>query len=294
MRAAARLVAGLLVGISGCVHRPPPPPAPKPSPHYMLGSAYQAGGHWYYPAEAYGLDTTGIATVEQRAGGLTADGEARDPGALTASMQTIQLPAIVTVTNVENGRQIEVRVNDRGPATPSRIIAVSPRAALLLAMPASGEARVRVQTDELLSHRLVDQLGGGPKLQIATAPSAAITAESLPPIGGGKAGPARVIGGVVPEATGALVPDRLPERITSTYANPGALYLECGSFGRFTYANVVAARLSRLGADVVRSRDGRQTVFAVRAGPFATIAQADAALAEALRAGVVDAHISVE
>ena len=90
------------------------------------------------------------------------------------------------------------------------------------------------------------------------------------------------------------MPDRLPERVTSTYADPGALYLRCGSFGRATYANEVAARLSGLGADVVRSRDGRQTTYAVRAGPFATVAQADAALDQALRAGVIDARITVE
>jgi rare lipoprotein A len=295
LRALAAVWASLLVAVAGCVHRrPPPPPALVAHPHYQLGGAYQAGGHWYYPAEAYGLDTTGIAAVQAPRAGLTEDGELPDPGALTASMQTIQLPAIVQVTNLENGRQILVRVNDRGPASPARIIAVSPRAALLLAMPPAGVARVRVQVDALLSRRLTDQLGGGPKLAIATAPSAAITAESLPPPGGGPAGPARALGGAAPEAAGPTVPDRLPERITATYADPGALYLLCGTFGRFTYANEVAARLSGLGADVIRSRDGRQTSYAVRAGPFATIPQADAALDQALRAGVIDASIAVQ
>ena len=293
MRGAAIWAAILLV-IPGCVRRHPPAPVlPASHPHYLLGEPYQAGGHWYYPTENYALDTTGIASVQPTVAGLTADGELADPGALTAAMQTIQLPAIARVTNLENGRQVLVRVNELGPASPARVIAVSPRAALLLAMPPSGVARVHVQVDEVLSRRLTDQLGGGPRLQIATAPSAAITAEALGPPGGA-AGPARTIGGSVAEATGPVVPDRLPERITSTYANPGQLILRCGVFGRFTYANAVAARLSGLGADVVRSRDGRQTAYAVQAGPFATIAQADAALAEALRAGVVDARISVE
>jgi rare lipoprotein A len=209
-------------------------------------------------------------------------------------MQTIQLPAIVRVTNLDNGRQILVRVNDRGPASPARIIAVSPRAALLLQMQAGG-ARVRVQVDETLSHGVVDQLGGGPKLKIDTAPTATITAESLPPPGGsGAAGPARTLGGVAPEPVQARVPDRLPERISMTYADPGLLYLRCGSFGRATYADEIAAQLSGLGADVLRSRDGRQSVYAVRAGPFATIAAADKALAEALRDGVIDARITIE
>jgi rare lipoprotein A len=195
---------------------------------------------------------------------------------------------------LENGRQILVRVNDRGPASPSRIIAVSPRAALLLQIPVGGAARVRVQVEESQSHIVVDQLGGGPRLKIETAPTATITAESLPGPGGAGAGPARIIGGVKPETAQARVPDRLPEQLLMTYADPGTLYLRCGSFGRATYANEIAAELSGLGADVLRSRDGRQTVYAVRAGPFATIAQADRALAEALRDGVIDARITVE
>jgi rare lipoprotein A len=288
------------LGLSGCLHhRAPPPPAVVAHPHYTLGRAYQANGFWFYPAEDYGLNTSGIASVEDAWGDdadpeLTADGELRDPGALTAAMQTIQLPAIVEVTNLENGRQILVRVNDRGPASPGRIIAVSPRAALLLAMPQNGVARVHLRIDETMSRRLVEQLGGGPKLAIATAPAATITAENLPPPGAGPAGPARVLGAAAPEATGPVVPDRLPEHIQMTYADPGQLFLVCGSFGRFNYANVVAARLGGLGADVVRSHDGRQTTYTVQAGPYATIAQADQALAEALRAGVVDARITIQ
>ena len=136
-----------LLAILGCVHRRPAAPAPVPSSHYVLGDAYRAGQYWFYPAEDYGLDSTGIAAVQGGQAGLTADGELRDTGGLTASMQTIQLPAIVQVTNLENGRQIELRVNDRGPASPGRIIAVSPRAAALLAMPADGGTRVRVRID---------------------------------------------------------------------------------------------------------------------------------------------------
>jgi len=283
-----------LLALQGCLRRPPPPP-PKltASPHYELGAPYQRNGYWFYPSESYALQATGIAAIDTSQEGLTADGELRDPTALTGAMQTIQLPAVVEVTNLENGLQILVRINDRGPATPSRLIALSPRAALLLRIPQTG-ARVRVQADEALSHAVVDQLGGGPKLKIETAPTATITAEALPGPGGAPAGPARIIGGVRQEQAGPMVPDRLPEKLRATNADPGSLYLRCGGFGRATYANEVAAQLSGLGADVLRSRDGRQTVYAVRAGPFATIPQADQALAEALRDGVIDARITVE
>jgi len=288
----ASLFGGLLVAISGCVHRQPPPPALVAAPHYVLGAPYQAGGHWFYPTESFGLDETGIAAMLGASAGLTADGELRDARLATAAMQTIQLPAIVSVTNLANGRQILVRVNDRGPASPTRIIALSPRAAQLLAITA-GAVPVRVTIDEALTRRLADQLGGGPKLQIAAAPSAGVTAAALGPPGSAS-GPPRMLGVAAPQAESPRVPDRLPERIIQTSVGASLLMLKCGSFGRFTYANQVAARLSGLGADVVTSRDGRQTTYAVQAGPFATIAQADAALAEALRAGVIDARIAVQ
>jgi rare lipoprotein A len=293
MEALKKSVLAVLLAIASCMRQPPPPP-PTPSPHYFLGAPYQADGHWYYPEENYGLNENGIATVLDSQTGLTADGELRDSQALTAAMQTIQLPAIVQVTNLENGRQILVRVNDRGPASPGRIIALSERAALFLQIPPDGAARVHLQIDGALSRRLIDQLGGGPQLQIANTAQAPIQAESLPPPGGGPAGPARIIGAPSLLREGPRVPDRLAERITQTYANPGQLVLRCGSFGRFDYAHIVAAKLVGLGATVLRSRDGRQTTYSVQAGPFGSIAQADSALASALRAGVVDARIDIE
>ena len=295
MKAFLAGVFAAILAFAGCTRRPPPPPPPAPHPHYELGAPYQAGGHWYYPAEDYALDTTGIAaTLPEGQPRLTADGELYDPNALTAAMQTIQLPAIATVTNLENGRQIDLRVNQRGPADPARLIALSPRAALFLQIPPSGAARVRVEVDTQRSHRVVDQLGGGPQLAVQGAPLPGVTAQALPPPGRGEAGQAVALGGEKPLSAGPVVPDRMPEVIRQMPVHPGALYLRAGTFGRFNYANQVAAKLGGLGGDVISSRDGRQQSFTVRAGPFATIAQADAALRQALRDGVADARITVE
>ncbi len=284
----------LILSFAGCMHKPPPPPRLTASPHYQLGNPYPADGHWYYPAENYALDVTGIAATAPASAGLTADGEIADPGTLTAAMQTIQLPAIAAVTNLSNGRQILLRVNDRGPADPARLIALSPRAALLLAVPAAG-APVRVQIDTVLSHRLIDQLGGGPQAAIAAAPKSAVTAEALPPPGSRAPGGAALnvdAGHAV--AQGPTVPDRMPEIIRAGPIYGGEYWLHAGEFGRFEYANRLAARLGGLGGDVVRSRLGRQEVYAVLAGPFRSIAEADAALKRALAAGIPDAAIRYE
>ena len=187
-------LAGLLI-LSGCQQSAPPARTLVAAPHYTLGAPYVANGHWYYPAENYALDTTGIASVQDAAAHVTADGEIYDAGALVAAMQTVQLPAVARVTNLENGREIAVRVNDRGPDDPARVIAVSPRAALLLLIPAGGAARVRVALDTRLSHAVVEQVGGGPKLAIATAPAGTVVAQALPPLGTGGAGAATVPSG---------------------------------------------------------------------------------------------------
>jgi len=283
------------LAFAGCTK--PPPPAPKlvAHPHYELGAPYEADGHWYYPEENFALDETGLAEVLPDQAGLTADGEIYDGSALTAAMQTIQLPSVAMVTNLQNGRLILVRVNGRGPADPGRVIGLSARAAQLLLIPPNGVARVRVQVDTVLSHRVVDQVGGGPQLEIKTAPRGVVTAQNLPPPGaGGGAGVTRVIGAPVTETHGPAVPDRMPEVIHAVAPAPAELWLRAGSFARFDYANMLAAKLAGLGGDVLRSREGRQTVFAVRAGPFRTVAEADAALRRALGAGVVDARITVE
>jgi rare lipoprotein A len=288
MKPAWALIASVL-GFAGCMHRPPPAPPLVSAPHYTLGAPYQADGHYYYPAENYALDVTGIASVWDLPRANTADGEIRDDAALTAAMQTIQLPAIASVTNLANGRQILVRVNDRGPADPARLIALSPRAALLLQVPAGG-APVRVQVDTLLSRRLTDQLGGGPKVAINAAPKSTVTAQALPPPGSGApSGPAATLGAAAPLSDAPRVPDRMPEVIHSTPVIGGQYWLHAGVFGRFEYANVLAARLGGLGGDVVRSREGHQESYAVRAGPFRSIAEADAALRRALAAGIPDA-----
>jgi rare lipoprotein A len=122
------------------VHRPKPP-SPPPI-RYVVGPAWQADGVWYYPHETFSLNQTGIASViAPDHPPLTANNEPYDPNALAAAMQAVQLPAIATVTNLDTGRAVMVRVNDRGPVDPGRLIAVTPRVAALLGI--RGVARVR-------------------------------------------------------------------------------------------------------------------------------------------------------
>src|SRR6266478_3441371 len=114
---------------------------------YKVGNPYQIDGAWYYPAEDWNYNETGIASWYGEAfhGKNTANGESFDLNAVTAAHRTLPLPTIVEVTNLDNGRSIQVRVNDRGPYARGRIIDLSRRSSQLLGFEPQGTAKVRVK-----------------------------------------------------------------------------------------------------------------------------------------------------
>src|SRR5690348_9145649 len=92
---------------------------PKQQGIYKIGDPYQIKGVWYYPAEDYSYNETGVASFyggeasgTNFHGRATANGELYDMNSLTAAHQTLPMPSLVRVTNLENGRSIVLRVND--------------------------------------------------------------------------------------------------------------------------------------------------------------------------------------
>ncbi len=282
---------GLCVSLAGCsLFRRGPPVVPHP--HYQLGEGYQAGGIWYYPAERYNAVQTGLAAIDPaRRRGLTADGEAYDPKALAAAHQTLQLPAIARLTDLRTGRQIVLRVNDRGPASPARLVSVTPFVARLLDLAPADPVRLEVLAEP--SHEAVEAIGGGPQLAIATAPREAILAEPLPPPGVAvvRPRPAAVAHAAAPPsapAAPALLP-RLAATVTQVPVEPVTLMLHLGDFSNARPAAIQAAQVP--GAFVTPTRTGRSVSYQVDAGPYRDAAEAETALDLALRAGVTDARI---
>jgi rare lipoprotein A len=290
---AACLVALALAGCGLFHHRAHAPV----TAHYTVGGGYQMNGVWFYPRELTRYEATGLATIAAKHAGPTADGEMFDATALAAAHQTLQLPAIARVTNLENGRQVLLRLNDRGPANPARLVALTRHAADLLG--ATDGTQVRVQLDEGMTRALADQLGGGPRVALASAPRDSVQAVALaPPPGAGQSGRGAFAPGATqtsaPPPADAAVPDRLPDQVVQGPAERGQIYLRASQFGRIDYAQRVAAQLYGLNPQVETGREGRERTYQVRAGPFATVAEADAALDQARRAGVVDARLVVE
>ena len=111
------------------------------SPYEVLGKTYRV----MKSAAGYKQDGIGSWYGEKFAGRKTSSFEPYDPYAMTAAHKSLPLPSYVRVTNLENNREIVVKVNDRGPFHEGRIIDLSYAAASKLGYMDKGTARVRVE-----------------------------------------------------------------------------------------------------------------------------------------------------
>jgi rare lipoprotein A len=129
-------------------HVQEPTPRTEPRSRYGNPASYSVLGRTYRVLEsAEGFVERGIASWygNKFHGKRTSSGEAYDMYAMTAAHKTLPIPVHVRVTNLDNGKSIVVRVNDRGPFKDGRIIDLSYAAAHKLAMTGTGTARVEIQ-----------------------------------------------------------------------------------------------------------------------------------------------------
>lgn len=143
--AAFLTVPGLLLG--ACSYSGSDRPAGKgSSASYIIGKPYKVAGRWYTPREDLSYSRVGRASWYGPGfdGRRTASGETFDQHAMTAAHPTLPMPTYVRVTNLENGRSVVVKINDRGPFKDGRIIDLSKAAGERLRMTKHGTARVRV------------------------------------------------------------------------------------------------------------------------------------------------------
>lgn len=313
MRLVARYLAVAMVAVlAACSTTAPPPPRPAPPntvtvpPNagvYKVGQPYQVDNVWYYPREQPDYDETGIASWYGPTfyGHHTANGEMYDGNALTAAHKTLPMPVNVRVTNLDNGKSLVVRVNDRGPYARGRIIDLSKRAAELLDVVQTGTARVRVT---YLGR--ADINGAAPPPE--TPPEIASAVPAAPTIKVDEAAlgivPGATVAPPVQEASlpkpaapipAAMFADQQPTGKVTRVPVPASthLYVQLGAFSKLENAK---ALLSRVGGDLKIStlQRGGQTLYRVRSAPLASVADADAALARVTGAGANDAHIVVD
>jgi rare lipoprotein A len=254
---------------------------------------------WYYPAEDYSYVEEGIASWygPDFHGKRTANGERYDMNALTAAHPTLPMPSIVNVTNLENGRSLKLRINDRGPFKSRRIIDVSRQAAQLLGFKEQGTARVRVAIDRDESLTIKNQVlarAPGELPKVAAAPRPSVAATPLDPPPGTPVTPAPP-----PRPTQVA---RAPEPALPKRAEPGTaaidlpagtgVYIQAGAFSDPANARRLEQQLREFGNVfvVAVSVSGKQ-LYRVRLGPLQDDTGAEDLLGQIRSFGYEDAQI---
>ena len=255
---------------------------------FKVGTPYRIAGRQYLPSEAYKFTETGIASWygPNFHGKQTANGEIFDKYALTAAHRTLQMPSIARVTNLENGRSIIVRINDRGPFSKNRVMDLSERSAELLDFKNQGTARVRIDVLENESRKVASlakqgygtqgyetalNRGAQKQLQLAynTRPA------TMP---------------VTPTAKPSFQPPPVNTQTLTTAAAraQNGFYVQAGSFGDQANAMALAQKLQPYGiANVSPTSVNGSKFYRVRFGPFQRRPDVDS-----LVASLSDANIS--
>lgn len=272
---------------------------------YKVGKPYQAGGEWYYPQESFSYDETGIASWYGPGfhGKRTANGESYNQREMTAAHPTLQMPSFVRVTNLENGKSVVVRINDRGPYARGRIIDVSERAADLLGFKGKGTALVRVTVLAEESRKVAAAAREGRRWHGGDFPApTSTTMAGLPERSPVMAQPLPPTGEQLPVENGQFVPVHVrgekvyPDPVVAAVAVPAThnIYVQAGAFADAGNAERLAARLGSVGPAQVSSVVlGGQTFHRVRI-PARNVPEADRLLRLTLGAGAQGARIVVD
>ena len=249
---------------------------------YKIGNPYVINGVRYTPKLDLNYDKTGIASWYGKDfhGKRTANGETYNMNALTAAHKTLPMPTYVQVINLENGRSIVVRVNDRGPFVNNRIIDMSRRGAQLLGFQKQGIAKVRVKVIGDTSESFISKkpnTSQEEKDQVIAAPVNVVTSKPI-------------------NDKNNFSNDRKNIALIALEPLESAnIYIQFGSFVLYDNANKLSAKLSPYGETKITSiiyKD--KEFFRVRMGPIKNIQIADKKLEEIIQNGFINARIIVD
>jgi rare lipoprotein A len=273
-------------------------------PHYKIGNPYQEFGIWYYPKRDLSYDNTGLASWygEETAvfGRPTANGEIFDPKIATAAHKTLPMPSVVRVTNLDNGKSLVVRVNDRGPFAKGRIIDLSYEGARLLDFVDKGIAKVRVQILAEQSLRLenlakrgefpslssYDQ-GAMPEMVPAVEPAVNLISKSSKV-------KKKVKLNEKQSALELLSQSRVG-KVISVAPVETKIWVQVGAFRVKNSATTVLSKIKGVGPGEVSTVNhlGKQ-LYRVRLGPLDDVATADSMLETIVNTGFTGARIVVD
>jgi rare lipoprotein A len=298
------LCAAVAAGLAACFSAPPRPESPRPvaTPEPETPSPAQSvpdvvprieprsrsGNPPFYNVlgKRYFVLSSSVGYVERGVASWygpgfhkvrTSTGETYDMYGMTAAHKTLPLPAYVRVTNLQNGRSVVVRVNDRGPFVGNRIIDLSYTAASKLDMLRNGTAMVEVRS-----------LDVAPAPVPAPAPGTPITAaDSAPTAAPLTATPLEAVSPAAPAAGSSV----------TQVAIPAALFIQAGAFSDPKNAERLVERLRGGGYGKIFVRDNEiagRRMYRVRIGPVPSVAEFDRIVAALERVGVNDAHLALD
>ncbi|HPF23188.1 MAG TPA: septal ring lytic transglycosylase RlpA family protein [Hyphomonas sp.] len=251
-------------------------PAPQPVPvvrDQTPAATYAVSGE---PVPVF--DETGIAIVygDEYAGLPTANGEMYDPNAMTAAHPTLPLPSLIQVVNTATGKEVVLRVNDRGPFEDGASLQVSPRAAAELGMGGAGKASLRIR-----------YLGAAPTVT-APAPEPQMVAENTYSEPVYTMAPQEYLEPV------AYVPAQPQPQYTYTPAPApaGDYFVQIGSFTDIANAQSLSNQVrAELPVSIVPARVNGADYFRVRVGPLASREVAERARQDLSYAGIAQGRV---
>ncbi|MEK9966845.1 MAG: RlpA-like double-psi beta-barrel domain-containing protein, partial [Rhodospirillaceae bacterium] len=205
-------------------------------------------------------------------------------------------------TNLENGRSIVLRINDRGPFARGRIIDVSRRGAQLLGFERNGTAKVRVDIleDESRQLKVAALNGDSQQLQVAASPREAVVSQPLPSNGAPAPAPTARQETVSsqPLEPAPVSRSRVPalsDEVEILPVSPTGIYVQAGAFSQLENALRMRDRIFEMGpTQISRFAVSGSEIYRVRIGPLQTVEIADTTLSQVVDAGVDGAQLVVE
>ncbi len=252
-----------------------------------VGNPYQVGGRWFYPADDRRYDKTGVASWYGPTfhGKATANGEVFDENAVTAAHTTLPMPSWVEVTNLENGRSLVVRVNDRGPFVGDRIIDLSRRTAQLLDVERKGTAKVRVR-------RVFPDDTGAPPVMLASsmpAQTKLLGAQAQPMNAAPRVANADVVRTVALPPSNARLSTVPVSTSVRADARGAGIFIQVAALSDSGRATWLAGYLKDFGS--ARISPSATGLYRVQIGPFVSADAARGTLARVQAAGYGDARM---
>lgn len=240
------------------------------SPKKATSRPYTINGITYYPQDFYEYKADGVASHYGDGDGFhgkkTATGERFDTNKMTAAHKTLPLPCIIRVTNLENGRCVKLKVNDRGPFPAGRMLDVSRKAAQLLGFYRQGLAKVRVET-------LVDEsLALNNKKSKVDLPRAYAQAD-------------------IDIADSDVQPPKKKRVVKKAKALPPGLYVHAASFTNANKAKAFSNKMHHLALGAPVKIEKSKKVYAVQYGPFKSGKDAKNLIKHISKAGCKNARV---